>query len=326
MVDAAGSLVDVEIYWDEEDEPGNQRARDFLAANAGTLQTSRDILREGCVVPLKYEQSYFEEHCDDYTPLRNLSRAFALEIRQAASVGDFSHAVRCGANVFDLANALRRGGLVVDALIAVGFVGIGIDPLRRYRAQLSEDAARMLLGELMRFDAEREPFMDILQRDQEWDAAVGCSDEPVDFDAIAASDSEDDDLSKEFNAAFTVLLRDLYERPTEEKQTIYRDQDLRGIALTRLLTVDLALRLYRGEHAEYPDELDQLVPGILPSLPPDPYTDEPLCYRKTEDGEFLLYSTGPGRTDHGGRFGHWLDVAMNEANLCLDFFDYHDEC
>ncbi|GMU23323.1 MAG: hypothetical protein AMXMBFR13_34020 [Phycisphaerae bacterium] len=62
----------------------------------------------------------------------------------------------------------------------------------------------------------------------------------------------------------------------------------------------LALYRFRHRHGAYPDRLDQLVPDLLPELPADPFSGQPLCYRKTDDGGFLLYSVGENGVDDGG--------------------------
>jgi hypothetical protein len=41
-------------------------------------------------------------------------------------------------------------------------------------------------------------------------------------------------------------------------------------------------------------------------------------------GGLIVYSPGPGRQDHGGRFGSWAAVQAGQADLCLDVFDYQD--
>ncbi len=53
-------------------------------------------------------------------------------------------------------------------------------------------------------------------------------------------------------------------------------------------------------HGEYPDTLDMLTPGYLETVPRDIIGGQPLHYRRTDDGKFLLYSVGWNeRDDHG---------------------------
>jgi len=64
-----------------------------------------------------------------------------------------------------------------------------------------------------------------------------------------------------------------------------------------------ALGRYRMAHGEYPGTLDALVPQFIEKLPHDLIGGEPLHYRRTSDGKFLLYSVGWNETDDGGQDG-----------------------
>lgn len=62
----------------------------------------------------------------------------------------------------------------------------------------------------------------------------------------------------------------------------------------------LALHRYRLRTGQFPDSLEKLVEtGYLKELPPDPYSNNPLVYRRTPEG-FTLYSIGRNRMDDGG--------------------------
>jgi hypothetical protein len=65
----------------------------------------------------------------------------------------------------------------------------------------------------------------------------------------------------------------------------------------------LSVMRYEKEKGRYPASLDELVKaGYLKKLPMDPYSDDPLVYRKTESG-FILYSFGMDLKDDGGKLG-----------------------
>ena len=66
------------------------------------------------------------------------------------------------------------------------------------------------------------------------------------------------------------------------------------------LQLNGALRRHRLSHGLYPADLDNLVPDILPKLPPDPFSGEPFKYRR-EMGGAMLYSVGPDLDDDGGK-------------------------
>ncbi len=71
---------------------------------------------------------------------------------------------------------------------------------------------------------------------------------------------------------------------------------------------------YQLKHGAAPKELNALVPEFLASVPMDPMSGKPLCYRLNADGTFTLYSTGEDGKDDGGdgtpsdggqKFGLW---------------------
>jgi len=77
-------------------------------------------------------------------------------------------------------------------------------------------------------------------------------------------------------------------------------------ALQRVTMTALALRLYRKENGRYPENLQQLVPKYLPSVPVDPYDGKPIRYRRLQKG-FKVWSVGGNRKDDGGvKVRDWL--------------------
>lgn len=49
--------------------------------------------------------------------------------------------------------------------------------------------------------------------------------------------------------------------------------------------------------------LDALAPQLIAKIPHDIVNGQPLRYRRTDDGQFVLYSVGWDETDDGGTFG-----------------------
>jgi hypothetical protein len=70
-----------------------------------------------------------------------------------------------------------------------------------------------------------------------------------------------------------------------------------------MATVACALERYRLEHKDYPNELTALEPDFVPVITPDVVNGEPLHYRRTENGRFLLYSVGWNGKDDSGVIG-----------------------
>jgi hypothetical protein len=62
-----------------------------------------------------------------------------------------------------------------------------------------------------------------------------------------------------------------------------------------------ALERYHLAHGEYPQTLDALTPQFIEAIPHDVINGQPLHYRRTDDGKFLLYSVGWNEKDDGGQ-------------------------
>ena len=67
-----------------------------------------------------------------------------------------------------------------------------------------------------------------------------------------------------------------------------------------LARVACTLERYHIAQGEYPGTLDELAPQIIKNIPHDTINGQPLHYRRTNDGQFVLYSVGWNETDDGG--------------------------
>ncbi len=66
------------------------------------------------------------------------------------------------------------------------------------------------------------------------------------------------------------------------------------------IEVAIALVIWKKEHDAWPKSLADLVPDLLPAVPPDRLDGQPLRYT-LRDGKPVLYSIGNDRDDDGGR-------------------------
>jgi hypothetical protein len=67
-----------------------------------------------------------------------------------------------------------------------------------------------------------------------------------------------------------------------------------------LARVACALERFRLANGNYPATLDALAPQFIAQLPHDVINGQPLHYRRTDDGKFVLYSVGWDEKDDGG--------------------------
>ncbi len=72
-------------------------------------------------------------------------------------------------------------------------------------------------------------------------------------------------------------------------------------ALRRQALTACALERFYLLHQAYPASLAQLTPTLLPVVPADPIDDQPLRYRKTDDGRYMLWSIGLDQKDDNGK-------------------------
>jgi hypothetical protein len=73
-----------------------------------------------------------------------------------------------------------------------------------------------------------------------------------------------------------------------------------------------ALERHRAAKGNYPERLDALVPEFAAKLPHDIIDGQPLRYRRTDDGKYLLYSIGWNNKDDSGITGEDFNTTSLE--------------
>ena len=124
---------------------------------------------------------------------------------------------------------------------------------------------------------------------------------------IFDADNRDLNLFFDHKSPFRLLAAIAIPNTTKATQTLAYNQTLANLA-----QIACALERYRLAHGEYPETLDALMPQFIEKLPHDIIGGEPLHYRRTEDGKFLLYSVGWNETDDGGLPGTLADVKKGD--------------
>jgi hypothetical protein len=82
-----------------------------------------------------------------------------------------------------------------------------------------------------------------------------------------------------------------------------------GQTAADLARVACALERYRLANGQFPETLPGLAPKFIETLPHDLINGQPLKYRRTDDGQFVLYSVGWNETDDGGQ------VALTKSGI-----------
>ena len=319
LVEISSLLADVELF-DVISHDCIDDATALLQRIRPILNRTQNIELQKCVVPVEYKADFFAYHADQCLHLQYLARALRFAADVAAFQGEYETVAQYGNTILNLANAVRRGGIVVDHLVAIAISGSGVSCLRSVRDHFTDDLRHELIAALQRNELEREPFSEIAERDARWEADSGYepSDCRLQEDELLDPNSE---LSIEQQHGLIQLVNNLIAQPESEMQALHADLERRALAMTRLLAVDLALRCWRDRIGRWPRSIADLAPDVVSSVPLDPFTDDDFIYVPSGNS-FLLYSTGPDRTDSGGKFGSWPAVAIGGCDLCLDFYDY----
>ncbi len=97
-----------------------------------------------------------------------------------------------------------------------------------------------------------------------------------------------------------LLLLDMFSRMVPHGMTGAAEEFALGQAYADLARVACALERYRLANGRFPDMLDALAPKFIAKLPHDVINGQPLKYRRTDEGQFVLYSVGSNETDDGG--------------------------
>jgi hypothetical protein len=90
----------------------------------------------------------------------------------------------------------------------------------------------------------------------------------------------------------------------QSDRTVFRGAALQVSA--HQAAIACALERYRLARGQYPEQLQSLVPEFMSALPKDVITGQPYKYRRTADGQFILYSVGWNEKDDGGVPGKTL--------------------
>ena len=73
-----------------------------------------------------------------------------------------------------------------------------------------------------------------------------------------------------------------------------------------------AIALYERKNGQPPEQLEELVPDILPSVPIDPFSGQPMRYERTETG-WKVWSVGENNLDDYGLVGTGYDAARQHV-------------
>jgi hypothetical protein len=91
----------------------------------------------------------------------------------------------------------------------------------------------------------------------------------------------------------------------------------RELAEFRCMNTVIAAERHRLATGRWPESLASLAPAFIEAVPTDPYTGEPLRYRRIDDG-ILIYAVGADLVDNGGTLAA-LPKDIDDAGTDIGF-------
>ena len=259
---------------------------------------------------------------------RNLARVLGMQARYCAARGYVEAGLEDQVTVMRFAGESSRGGVLVDGLVGFAIERSAAQSLREMLAEEAVGPAdlRAVIHEMQALDAGMNTAREMMASE------AGQVNSWIDASLRAGVDlrSELGDVSGETDQQLEAFFREAFQDygaiveymalPYYESQAvdlaallnnnpfgyILREsiasipvQEAAAHAEVRGTMLVAALNLCGMEHGLYPAALAGLVPGVLASLPEDPFTGESFGYTLSDSG-FSLWSAGPDMRDDGG--------------------------
>ena len=252
--------------------------RELTSECAEVLAVARVGLDRRCQMPWSLSRP---PTLDILFPLRALDSVFGSEGDLAKREGRVADAARSYADIIRLGYSMSRGGQTADAFMGVVVSNSGITKLRSVSRRLTSNQSAELAREIERLESNAERAADILARD---------------FAGI--------DLQCDWQ--FRVIVR------MNRTERIFRGTYGLRCARTRLLICEFALYAYHLDQGAWPGQLGDLVPEYLSKVPADPFTGQPITYRRIGRG-YRLGSSEVAVHEFSGLSGPVQSKNLNEA-------------
>lgn len=227
------------------DSLNQESLRMLVDNNTNALQLARVGLQQESLIPIRFSEDYWKQHSAELTGSKRLAWALIAQGRLAEMEKRPADAAKCYLDTIHLGIKFARGGMMIDSLVGIAIEAMGTRRLQTLVAGLDAGACRQAAGALESWQAEREPWTEVLKREHEWFRAA------------------DVGLRERLSA----LIHYRETRKAEAKAESRLDtQELETVRLA----VELAARAYELEKGSRPADIAALVPDYLKAVPVDP--------------------------------------------------------
>ncbi len=251
-----------------------------IAAFNDAFSKLREILDKNDVVRPRQELD-IEADMNEPQSIRSIARALSTKARFEFAYGNFDQSLADSILTVRLGRPLSNKLTLVSELVANAVEGIGHFSAAESIGFASRPATEEALQQLLRLDSTNN-----------------------DPELIYTMDHEVDWNNAAWWGRLWVLCHEQDSREAFEQNIMGA---VRRVWATRQQVIAmLALELYRLDHGQFPQSMEDLVPRYLASVPYDPFRSKDrtisLRYEQTDSGkDYWLYSFGYDRNDDQGR-------------------------
>ena len=245
-----------------------------IRSNAAALALIRTGLSRECSLPTASIILNFTNMMTDLAGQKRLAQLLNGEGRLAEVEGRTNDAVRSYIDCIRLGNEVSRGGVLINRMVGMACEAIGCSALARIFPKLSREQSVAVISELTAMETNAVTWNEVITNEKAF-------------------------MRHERQGSFNPIRNfvDWWQSRAVLKST--KNKHDISAAKRRLITAELALRIYQIEHGQPPTQLSDLVPRYLPRIPTDPFTEKDLIYRP-QGTNWLLYSVGEDGKDDGG--------------------------
>jgi hypothetical protein len=262
----------------------HDQLRDVISSNSAPLRMAGVALSNHCAASTQELITNFSTIMTDMMALKGLARLLAAEGRLAEMENRPADAAKSYITSMRLGVEMSNGGLLINRAVGIACEGVGAIPLAKVLPKLTCAEMKGLIEELEEIDEATPTWSSISHNENRFVWA---------------------------NVGHLNVFSFVSELWQARKTRINAKQrhDV-AAAFVRLLTAELALRVYQCEKQKVPASLEDLVPNYLTRVPSDPFKRGVLAYRPTP-ASWVVYSVGPDCVDNGGISAEEVSGASN---------------
>lgn len=252
LVRAAGTLLQPK---DSAKSSSTEQLAELSVRNQQGLASLREALRLPSAVPVQMSENWFTVHGPELTALKRAALTLRAEAELRLRRGDTNEAIRSYFDLMQLSAAAGKGGVLIDFLVSVACERSAVERFPVLIDGFDAAQCREVIRFLQEFDEQRDPFVALLKRENEW-------------------------VKRTYSFSKRMALG-IQERlnPNGGVSAIVSNQSdayATAVRTCRNAALLAAVRVYRLERGKAPEQAADLVPAYLIRIPIDPTTGRPL--------------------------------------------------